>query len=68
MRANLKLDEILIRPADFWTKTPLYGNLSIEVFKGDDGALVVQIDTTFDPEVTDFRIWLNDASLHPKER
>jgi hypothetical protein len=45
-------------------KLSLADNLEIDVFTGEDGALVIQIDTRFEPDYTPFRIHLNDATLH----
>jgi|GEM_PF-2948020 len=42
--------------------------LKITIFTGEqDGARVIQIDTTFEPNDEPFRIWLNDHPLHASE-
>lgn len=45
------------------TKWTLGYQVTADVWWGDDGAVVVQIDTDFEPDLANFRVNLNDETI-----
>lgn len=44
--------------------TPSGATVGTIVFEGHDGAVVIEIQTDFEPDEVPFRVWLNGQCLH----